>query len=136
MAVREIARCVRRGGRLAIADPDQQTMTLSVPGVPTDLVNRVRRLRRDIGYRSGKYVSALPAMLAALDFTEITVNAFPPVLEDSNDAFGIATWVGSWGAQQGFTTDEAHLWSRAVQSSAMNGFLFAVTYFVVSGVRR
>jgi hypothetical protein len=89
-----------------------------------------------MGYRSGKYVSALPTMLAALDFTEITVNAFPLVLQDSNDAFGIATWVGAWGAQQGFTTEEADLWSRAVQSSAKNGFLFAVTYFVVSGIRR
>ena len=136
VAVRELARCVRRGGRLAIADPDQQTLTLSVPGVPRDLANRVRRLRRDIGYRSGKYVSALPTMLAALDFTEITVNAFPLVLQDSDDAFGIATWVESWGAQRGFTTEEARSWSRAVQSSKASGFLFAVTYFVVSGVRR
>jgi len=136
LAVRELARCIRRGGRLAIADPDQQTLTLSVPGAPTDLVNRVRRLRRDIGYRSGKYVSSLPTMLAALDFTEITVNAFPLALQDSDEAFGIATWVDSWGAQHGFTTSEARLWSRAVQSSTMNGFLFAVTYFVVSGVRQ
>lgn len=75
-------------------------------------------------------------MLAALDFTEVTVNAFPLVLQDSDEAFGIATWVGSWGAQQGFTMNEARLWSRAVQSSTRNGFLFAVTYFVVSGVRR
>ena len=136
MAVRELARCIRRGGRLAIADPDQQTLTLSVPGVPVDLANRVRRLRRDIGYRSGMYVSALPTMLAALNFEEITVDAFPLLLRDSDDAFGIATWVDSWGAQRGFTTQEARSWSRALQSPKATGFLFAVTYFVVSGVRR
>jgi hypothetical protein len=74
-------------------------------------------------------------MLAALAFTNITVDAFPLVLRDSDDAFGIATWVAAWGAQRGFTTDEADSWSRAVRSSTTNGFLFAVTYFVVSGVR-
>ena len=84
---------------------------------------------------SGTYVSVLPAILAALAFANITVNAFPLVLRDSDDAFGIATWVAAWGAQQGFTTDEADSWSRAVRSSTTNGFLFAVTYFVVSGVR-
>ena len=56
--------------------------------------------------------------------------------QDGNDAFGIATWVSSWGAQQGFATDDARLWSRAVRSSTMNGFLFAVTYIVISGVRQ
>ena len=127
-AVDELARCIRPGGRLVIADPDQQTLTISVPGAPPELVARIRRRRRDVGYRNGTYVSALPARLAERGCTDITVDAFPLVLRDPDDAFGIATWAHHWR----FAADDASRWSQAVEASRDGGFLYAVTYFVVS----
>ena len=133
-ALRELARCLRPGGRIAVADPDQQTLTIEVPGVADSLIHRVRHLRRDIGYRSGTYVSRLPAMMTACGLTEITVDPFPLELRNSDDAFGIATWVAAWGASRGFTEEEAREWSHAVRSSSGRGFRYALTYYVVSGV--
>src|SRR5687767_10818059 len=64
-AMLELCRCLRPGGRLVIADPDQQTLTIAVPGVPASLIGRVRRMRRDVGYRNGTLASRLPEMLTA-----------------------------------------------------------------------
>jgi SAM-dependent methyltransferase len=100
-AVVELTRCLRPGGRLVVADPDQQTLSIEVPGAPHELVDRVRRLRRDVGYRNGTYVSSLPGWLLALGYDDVTVDAFPLVLRDPDDAFGIATWVAYWAERHG-----------------------------------
>jgi SAM-dependent methyltransferase len=133
--VLEMTRCLRPGGRLVICDPDQQTLTIAVPGLPDELVERVRRLRRDVGYRNGTYVSALPGWLVALGFTGLTVDAFPLVLHDPDDAFGIAGWPRYWADRHGFTPAEGEQWDRGVGSARHRGFLYAVTYFVVSATR-
>ena len=52
-ALAEMVRVTRPGGRVVIADPDQGSLVISVPGVRTELVAAVRRLRRDVGYRNG-----------------------------------------------------------------------------------
>ena len=134
-AVAELARCLRPGGRLAVADPDQTTLEIDVPGAPQPLVERVRTLRRDVGYRSGTYISALPATLPALGFVDVAVRRFELVLDDPDDAFGIASWVDHWAAH-GFTPADDERWRAAVAGSAIAGFRYAVTYVVVGATRR
>ena len=134
-AVAELARCLSPGGRLAIADPDQATLEIDVPGAPPALVERVRTLRRDVGYRSGTYIGALADVLAAFAFDDVEVRTFPLVLDDPDDAFGIASWVGHWSAH-GFTAADDRRWREAVAASAGAGFRYAVTYVVVTATRR
>jgi SAM-dependent methyltransferase len=134
-AVRELARCIRPGGRLVVADPDQQTLSITVPGADPVLVDRVRQLRRDVGYRNGTYVSGLAALLVALGFVDVTVDAFPLLLRDPDDAFGIATWLDQWGERYGFTRQQATDWARTVRSAGPRGFLYALTYLVVTAMR-
>jgi Methyltransferase domain len=133
-ALIEMVRTVQLGGRTVVADADQQSLVIRVPGVPDPTVERVRRLRRDVGYRHGCLVTALPAMFERLGLTEITIDAFPLVLRDPDDAFGIATWVDQWRTNGGFDAEDDRRWRGAIAGARDAGFVYAVTYFVVSGV--
>ncbi len=135
-AVAELWRCLRPGGRLVACDPDQQTLSIAVPGAPAGLVDRVRRLRRDVGYRNGTYVSALPGWLHDLGAADVRVDAFPLVLRDPADAFGIAGWPAHWADRHGFTSDECDRWADAVTAAGRGGgFVYSVTYLVVGATR-
>ena len=65
-AVAEMVRVTRTGGRVVVADPDQETLVIHVPGVGQSLADRVKALRRDVGYRNGRFVTTLPGRLAAM----------------------------------------------------------------------
>jgi len=81
-ALDELIRVIRPGGRVVVADPDQESLTLHVPGVSDQLTDQVRRLRRDVGYRNGRLASHLPELLTIAGLTDITVEAFPLVITD------------------------------------------------------
>lgn len=130
----ELARVLRPGGRLVVVDPDQETLAIHLPGVAAHLADRVKALRRDIGYRNGRLVSSLPDRLAERGFTSIQVDGYPLVLRDPHDAFGLPGWPRLWESVGGFTDAEVQEWERAVERSAA-GFVMALTYFVVSATR-
>ena len=131
-ALSEMVRVVRRGGRVVVADPDQETLVIHVPGVPPELTARVKRLRRDVGYRHGRYVSGLPAELTALGLGDVTVDAFPLVLTDPDDAFGVPTWPRAWRDEGEFTDRELEAWDAGIERGRRGGFVYALLYFVVS----
>ena len=128
-AVRELLRVTREGGRVVVADPDQQTLTIRIPGAPDALVAGLVRRRRDDGYRNGNFISQVPALLADLGARDITDDAFPLELTDPDDAFGLPTWPSFWGI-------DAPGWDECMGRARREpGFLYAVTYFVVAATR-
>jgi SAM-dependent methyltransferase len=129
----EMVRVLQPGGRLAIADPDQETLTIHVPDVRPELVDRVKALRRDVGYRNGRLVSSLPARLRELGVLDLAIEPFPLTLTDPDDAFGLPGWVSFWRERGGFTARDEAEWAHGVARARDHGFLYAVTYFVVSG---
>jgi SAM-dependent methyltransferase len=134
-ALRELVRVVRPGGSIALADPDQESLTIHVDGVPQQLTDRVKALRRDIGYRNGRLASRLPGLLTESGFGDVQVAAFPLVLTDPADAFGIASWPRHW-RERGFAAfedRELEEWESAV--AAGGAFFYAVLYLVVTGLR-
>jgi SAM-dependent methyltransferase len=134
-ALAEMVRVVRRGGRLVIADPDQETLTIHVPGVRQELVDRVKALRRDVGYRNGRLVTTLPFQFAALGMGEVSVEPFPLALTDPDLAFGLPSWPRAWEAAHGFSAADLAEWDHGMERSRYGGFLYSLMYFVVSGVR-
>jgi SAM-dependent methyltransferase len=135
--VDELLRVLRPGGLLVIADPDQETLSIHVPGVRGELVDAIKALRRDIGYRNGRLISSLPAQLRERGLREVTIEPFPLVLTDPDEAFGLPTWVAFWREEGGFTDADLAEWEAGIERSrADGGFVYALTYFVVSGVRR
>ena len=129
-AVDEMLRVCRPGGRIVVCDPDQESLVIEVPGVRSELVDRIKRLRRDIGYRNGTFVRRLPGLLAAAGAREITIEAFPLVLIDPDDAFGLPGWAGYWSEH--FLETEASEWEAGVEAAREAGFVYALLYFVVA----
>jgi SAM-dependent methyltransferase len=137
VAVGELVRVTRRRGRVVVADPDQESLTLHVPGVPRAIVDRVKQLRRDVGYRNGRLASELPEVFASLGLTDIEVTAFPLVVTDPDHAFGLPSWPRLWRDQGvgDWTDDELIQWDHGIEIGRTSGFLYALVYFVVAGTR-
>jgi len=57
--LRELARVLVPNGRLVIADPDQESLIIQVPGVRQSVLDRLKSLRQDIGYRNGTLISQI-----------------------------------------------------------------------------
>jgi hypothetical protein len=120
-----------------VADPDQESLVIEVPGVPAGLVAKVKAWRRDASYRNGTFARRLPHLLGQLGLGDVEVAAYPLVLTDPRDAFGLPGWVAyARELGGGFSSDEEREWQDAVARASTEGsFLFALTYLVSSGQR-
>ncbi len=135
-ALHEMTRVTRSGGRVIVADPDQESLVIHVPGVPADLVARVKAARRDIGYRNGRLASALPAAFLAAGLLDVCVRAFPLVLTDPDEAFGLPTWVAYWRDRgHGFDDNDVRAWDAGMTRARVGGFVYALLYLVVAGTK-
>lgn len=132
MALAEMVRVLRPGGLVVVADPDQDTLSITVPGMPERITSTVRRLRRDIGYRNGRIASEMPGLLATLGLTDIRVEASALVLTDPELAFGLPGWVEYWAEPGGFDESDDQLWRARLAETADAGFVYTVTYLVTS----
>lgn len=133
-ALDELVRVTRPGGRVAVCDPDQESLVIAVPGVRPELVAEVKRMRRDVGYRNGTLAGRLPSLLSARGLGDVTVDAFPLVLTDPDDAFGLPGWVRYWQERAPFDARDVAEWEQGVERSRRDGgFVYALLYLVVSG---
>ncbi len=132
-ALGELTRVCAPGGRVVICDPDQESLVIHVSGVPPELIEQVKRLRRDVGYRNGTLARRLPSLLAGAGLRDVTVEAFPLVLTDPEDAFGLPGWPRYWADH--FSEDAIAEWEHAVREHREGGFVYALLYFVIAGTR-
>jgi SAM-dependent methyltransferase len=135
-ALHEMARVTRSQGRIVVADPDQETLTIHVPGVPTAITDKLKELRRDVGYRNGTFARELPARFREIGLRDITIDATTLVLTDPGDAFGVPSWPIQWREVGGFSDGDVALWERGIRQARRAGMIYAVTYFVVAGTKR
>ena len=134
-AIAEMIRVTRSGGVVVAAEPDQESLVIAVPGVSMDLCDRVKALRRDAGYRNGRLASRLPELFSRLGLSRISVDAFPLVLTDPADAFGLPVWPRLWrdtGLGQ-FTDADLAEWDRGMRAARHGGLVYALTFLVVAG---
>jgi SAM-dependent methyltransferase len=131
-ALRQLAEVVRHGGRVVLAEPDQETLVISVPGIDRSVTDRIKALRRDLGYRNGRLASTLPARLAAVGLVDVAVDAFALSLTDPDLAFGLPKWPYIWQDAGRFTDAELAAWDAAMGRARAHGLVYAVTYLVVS----
>ena len=134
-AVKELLRVSRPGATIVVADPDQESLVIQVPAVRQSVLDRLKALRRDIGYRNGRWISKAPAMLEDLGAEVISVEPFALVIQDPADAFGLPTWPVHWREPGGFTAEELGQWNRAMSDPAP-GFLYSVTLVIVASRKR
>jgi SAM-dependent methyltransferase len=135
VAVGEMIRIIRPGGRLIVVDPDQESLSIHVPGVRREMLEKLKQLRRDIGYRNGTFVSSLPERLSEMGLVDVSAEPFPLLLTDPADAFGLPSWPRVWRSEGGFTDRDIAEWNERVDVSRHGGFIYSLTYLLVSGVR-
>jgi hypothetical protein len=71
-----------------------------------------------------------------MGLVDVTVDAFPLLLTDPDNAFGLPTWVRAWRDRAPFSADDEREWDAGVnRSRRLGGFVYALLYFVVSGRR-
>ena len=135
-ALAEMTRVTRTGGVVVAAEPDQESLVIAVPGVSMDLCDRVKALRRDVGYRNGRLASRLPELFGRLGLSRISVDAFPLLLTNPADAFGLPGWPRLWrDAGLGHFTDaDLAEWDGGMRAAAQRGGLvYALTFLVIAG---
>jgi SAM-dependent methyltransferase len=134
-ALSEMIRVVASGGRVVIAEPDQESLIVHVPGVRQSVLDRLKALRRDVGYRHGRLIEQIPEVLHRLGVRQINIRPFALALTDPADAFGLASWPREWRAEGEFTDDELEEWDRLIGDPDLHGFLYVVAFLVVSGIK-
>ena len=132
-ALGEMIRVTQSGGRIVIADPDQETLVIAIPGVRRGLADAVKALRRDVGYRNGRLATQLPALLASMGVVDVSTTAFPLVLTDPDDAFGLPSWPTAWRERGQFDDDDIAEWDAGIRRARDGGMIYALLYFVVAG---
>jgi SAM-dependent methyltransferase len=131
----EVVRVARPGARVVLAEPDQESLVIHVPGVERSITDRLKVLRRDVGYRNGRVASTLAEGLARRGLTDVTVEPFGLLLTRPDDAFGLPTWPAFWRDEGGFGDDELAAWELAMARlrGGAGGFVYALTFLVVAG---
>lgn len=135
-ALREMARVVHRNGLIVVADPDQESLVIAVPGVRARVVHRLKELRRDLGYRNGRFISQVPALFDTVGIELQSVDAYALTITDPADSFGLPSWPHVWRQDGPFSDDELAEWDAAIDDASIHGFVYAVTFFVVAGAKR
>jgi SAM-dependent methyltransferase len=132
----ELVRVSRPGGRVVIADPDQESLVIEVPGMPA-AGGLGEGLAAGCGYRNGTFAGRVPRLLGRLGLVEVAVAAYPLVLTDPEDAFGLPGWVGyarEFGA--GFYAADERAWRDGLDRAGRGGgFLSALTFLICGGPR-
>ena len=130
--LREMARVVPSGGPARDRRPRPgDAGDLRARGPPA-LTDRVKALRRDVGYRNGRFVTTLPEELDRMGFVEIATRAFPLALTRADLAFGLPGWPRLWQREGGFTDEEIAQWELAVAQSPI---VYALLYFTVTATK-
>lgn len=119
------------------AEPDQESLVITVPGVPASLCDQAKALRRDVGYRDGRLATTLPDLFRRLGLVEITVGGFRLVWTDPDETFRLPEWPRMWrDTGVGTWSDEdIQTWERGIDLARRHGFVYAVTIFIVAGQR-
>jgi SAM-dependent methyltransferase len=132
VALQELLRVVQPGAPVVVADPDQESLVIQVPGVRRSVLDRLKALRRDLGYRNGRWISTAPSILEQLGAEVTSIEPFPLIIRDPAKAFGLPTWPVHWREAGGFTEEELAEWNRGIADPS-TGFLYSLTFLVVTG---
>ncbi len=132
----EMARVLRPGGRVVAADPDHQTTVVDV--VERELARRFLNWRSDT-IRNGWIAYHMPAMMASLGLTDVSVTPMTQVRTDYAEVEATSHYEGGIRVARDegvFSADEADRLIAAIRAAAQTGHFFtATTFFICSGVK-
>jgi SAM-dependent methyltransferase len=132
-ALGEMARVVRPGGVLVVADPDYGTQVVNIPD--QELADRVLRFRAGVG--GWRLAHQMPRLFAAAGLDQVRTEAIPVVVTDPaalDNALGLRAWAGLAEGQGLLARADVPRWEAALDEAATGGwFLYAFCVFITTG---
>lgn len=118
-------------------DPDYDTQVVDI--ADQALARRVLRFRADHGLRNGTLAHRLPGLFAAAGLRDVQVEGLTLVVRDPtavDNVMGLRTWAGSAHTRGLLPAADAARWPAALDEAIAAGrFLYALTFFLTSGVK-
>jgi hypothetical protein len=99
------------------------------------VLQRVKDLRRDEGYRNGRWISTAPSLLDRCGADVMAVEPYALAIHDPSRAFGLPSWPHVWQDLGGFSDEELAEWDSAIADPGP-GFVYLLTFVVVVAQRR
>jgi SAM-dependent methyltransferase len=134
-ALDELVRVTRRGGRLALADPDYDTQVLDI--ADRELARQVLRFRADTMLRHGTLAHQHAGLLADRGVTDVEVEPRTLVVRDPaavDNVLGLRTWAKTAAAQGKLAPAAAERFRAQFDEAVASGhFTYAVTFFITAG---
>ena len=118
-AAAALARVVRPGGLVVVADPDQTT--LRIDGPEPELAAVVRRYRAERGIRHGGLAARMGSVLGACGLVDVERRSWRQEITEPADAFGIVTWSSFIVAAGWFDAAEAARFDASLAGSGAAG---------------
>ena len=132
-ALAEMARVVRPGGAVVVADPDYGTQVVNIRD--QDLADRVLRFRAGVG--SWRLGHQMPRLFTEAGLAEVRAEAVPIVVADPtalDNALGLRTWAQPAATQGLLDPADVTRWEAALDEAAAGGwFLYAFCVFITTG---
>jgi SAM-dependent methyltransferase len=137
LALAEMFRVTRAGGRVVVVDPDYDTQVVDVDD--QDLARRVLRFRADHLLRNGTVAHRVPGMFVAAGLIDVQVEAMTLLVRDHtavDNVMGLRSWATTANERGLLGVEDALAWPDAIDRAVASGrFLYAVTFFLTAGTR-
>jgi SAM-dependent methyltransferase len=137
VALQELVRVLRPGGRIVVVDPDYDTQVVAVTNQA--LARRIRRYRADMGLQNGTLAHQMVRLFVAAGLCDVQVEGMPLVIQDPaavDNVMGLRTWAASAHRCGQLSAAEVAHWEYAIDEAIAQGsFLYAVTFFLTSGIK-
>lgn len=136
LAVRELVRVVRSGGRICALEPDWQATFAT--GSDTEVQRAITRYKTDIDIANGTIGRELPELLLSAGCTDISVE---PNVVGTHDLVFADTIIGLRRCLQGAVTQSwvsqsaANAWWANAETRAGNGSFYGVGFMITASGR-
>jgi SAM-dependent methyltransferase len=137
LALAEMVRIVKPGGRVLVADPDYDTQVVDIGD--HELARRVLRFRADHMLRNGTLAHLMAGRFVKAGLTDVEVEAATIVLRDPasfDSAMGLRSWAATAHERGLLGEGDVVAWEREIDAAvAASRFLYSFSLFLTAGVK-